>query len=379
MFDHIADAIKIPDIVRLTDNVFVARFETMKVYSALAAVRHLLETGRVRRGDTLIDSSSGIYAYALAMACHKYGMKCRIVGSTTVDRTLRTQLEILGATVEQVRPSASLKLDQKQRVERIQQILRDSEANPGDGAVYWMQQYHNDIHYLGYREFADIVRREIGGRRLTVVGGVGSGASTGGLVTALRETDPGVRLVGIQPFGSVTFGSEHIEDPDVIIAGIGSSIPFRNVRHELYDTMHWVSFDHARAASVELLRRHAIFAGLSTGCGYLVTRWEAAHHPERNHLFIAADTGHRYLDQVFAGHEDALSLDGLAPRRVSSLAELAFPWSVMAWNRRPFAAAPDGDADTNADADGPAAANGAAHAGAAARSEINGIMEETVR
>ncbi|MCP2257840.1 cysteine synthase A [Streptoalloteichus tenebrarius] len=347
MFDHIADAIKIPDIVRLTDNVFVARFETMKVYSALAAVRHLLETGRVRRGDTLVDSSSGIYAYALAMACHKYGMKCHIVGSTTVDRTLRTQLEILGATVEQVRPSASLKLDQKQRVERIQEILRESEANPSLGNVYWMRQYHNDIHYLGYREFADIVRREIGVDDLTVVGGVGSGASTGGLVTALRETDPAVELVGIQPFGSVTFGSEHIEDPEVIIAGIGSSIPFRNVRHELYDTMHWVSFDHARSASVELLRRHAVFAGLSTGCCYLVTRWEARRRPDRRYLFIAADTGHRYLDHVFARHEDVLPIDELAPTRVNSLDELTFPWSVMAWDRRPHRAA-DTDADSTA-------------------------------
>jgi cysteine synthase A len=329
VYEHIADAIKAPALVQLSDHVYIARFETVKVYSALAAVKHLLETGQVRPGGTLLDSSSGIYAYALALACHKYGMKCHIVASSTVDRTLKVQLEILGVRVEQVQPSANLKLDQRQRVERIHEILRE---NP---EVFWMQQYHNDIHYLGYQEFASLIRKEIGSRALTVVAGVGSGASSGGVVRYLREHDPDVRLCGVQPFGSVTFGSEHIQDPKIIIAGIGSSIPFRNVRHESYDRMHWVSFDYAMSGSVEILRRHAIFAGLSTGSCYLATRWEAAHDPGRNYLFIAADTGHRYIEQVFARHSEALPMDELAPREIESLRQLAFPWSAMDWNRRP--------------------------------------------
>ncbi|KNB52253.1 pyridoxal-phosphate dependent enzyme [Streptomyces caatingaensis] len=330
MYEHIADAVKTPAVVQLDDNLYVARFETMKVYSALAAVRHLLDTGKVRPGDTLVDSSSGIYAYALALACHRYGMKCHIVGSTTVDRTLKVQLDILGASIEQVEPSASLKLDQKLRVERVRAILRERPD------VHWMRQYHDDIHYLGYREFADLVRKEILTDELTVVGGVGSGASTGGLVTHLRQHLSDVRLYGIQPFGSVSFGSEHIEDPEVIIAGIGSSIPFGNVHYELYDRIHWIGFTHAMAGSVELLRRHALFAGLSTGAGYLAARWEAAHTPGRPHLFIAADTGHRYVDRVFARHREALPVGTLSPTAVDHLDDLALPWSVMDWDRRPY-------------------------------------------
>ena len=64
------------------------------------------------------------------------------------------------------------------------------------------------------------------------------------------------------------------DQPEIIIAGIGSSIPFRNVSHQLYDTIHWVGFDAGLAGSVDLLRRHAVFAGLSTGAGYLAARWE---------------------------------------------------------------------------------------------------------
>ncbi|MEU7071197.1 pyridoxal-phosphate dependent enzyme [Streptomyces narbonensis] len=338
MDQHIAESIGRPDLIRLDDRLVCLRFETMKVVSALAAVRHLLDTGAVRRGDTLLDSSSGIYAYALALACHRYGMRCHIVGSTTVDHALRTQLAVLGATLEQMEPCSDLKLDQKRRVERIHEILAEHPE------YHWMRQYHDDIHYLGYRAIADRIREETraagpdGAAGLTVVGGVGSGASTGALARYLRAAPGGpadVRLVGVQPYGSVTFGAEHVSDPEIIIAGIGSSIPFGNVSHELYDTLHWISFDAALAGSVDLLRRHAVFAGLSTGAGYLAARHERERTPGRTVLFIAADTGHRYVDTVYARHREAAPLAALAPRDVTDRSELALPWSRMEWNRAP--------------------------------------------
>ncbi|MFD6891185.1 pyridoxal-phosphate dependent enzyme [Streptomyces sp. NPDC059957] len=331
MDQHIAESIGRPDLIRLDDRLVCLRFETMKVVSALAAVRHLLDTGAVRRGDTLLDSSSGIYAYALALTCHRYGLRCHIVGSATVDHTLRTQLAVLGATLEQMEPCSDLKLDQKRRVERIHEILA---AHP---EYHWMRQYHDDVHYLGYRAIADRIREATGtADGLTFVGGVGSGASTGALTRYLREDAAGtvdVELVGVQPYGSVTFGSEHVTDPEMIIAGIGSSIPFGNVSHELYDTLHWVSFDAALAGSVDLLRRHAVFAGLSTGAGYLAARHERERSPHRTVLFIAPDTGHRYVDTVYARHREAAPIADLAPREVTDRSELALPWSRMRWNR----------------------------------------------
>ncbi|MCX5124323.1 pyridoxal-phosphate dependent enzyme [Streptomyces sp. NBC_00193] len=330
MDQHIAESIGRPDLIRLDDRLVCLRFETMKVVSALAAVRHLLDTGVVRRGDTLLDSSSGIYAYALALTCHRYGLHCHIVGSATVDHTLRTQLAVLGATLEQMEPCSDLKLDQKRRVERIHEILA---AHP---EYHWMRQYHDDVHYLGYRAIADRIREATGTDALTLVGGVGSGASTGALARYLREDAEGaadVELVGVQPYGSVTFGSEHVTDTEMIIAGIGSSIPFGNVSHELYDTLHWVSFEAALAGSIDLLRRHAVFAGLSTGAGYLAARHERERSPHRTVLFIAPDTGHRYVDTVYARHREAAPIAGLAPREVTDRSDLALPWSRMRWNR----------------------------------------------
>ncbi|HEX6345526.1 pyridoxal-phosphate dependent enzyme [Umezawaea sp.] len=329
MDHHITDALSRPALLRLDERTTCVRFETMKVASALTAVRHLLDRGEVARGDTLVDSSSGIYAHALALACHRHGLKCHIVASTTVDTTLRVQLEVLGATVEPMPPTPDLKLDQSRRVARVREILRDNPRH------HWMRQYHDDTHYLGYRPIADLLRHELGTAALTLVGGVGTGASTGALARFLRETDPDTTLVGVQPFDSVTFGSEHVRDPEIIIAGIGSSIPFANVDHALYDTLHWVGFDAALAGSVALLRDHAVFAGLSAGAAYLAARWERRSAPERHVVFLAPDTGHRYVDAAYSRHRQAEPLGRLRPHQIGDLGDMALPWSRMPWNRAP--------------------------------------------
>ena len=331
--EHITDAIKAPDLVRLSPHTVLARFETLKVYAALGAVRTLLRRGVISPGQTLIDSSSGIYALALAMACHRYGLRCHIVASTTVDATLRVQLEILGATVDQMPPSQDLRLDQERRVRRVRELLA---RQPGS---HWMRQYHDAVHYAGYREFADLVAAALPGRDLTVVGAVGTGASTGGLVLPLRRRGLDVRLVGLQPFGSVTFGSAHLSDPEAIIAGIGSAIPFGNVRHHLYDAVHWLDFRHAVAGATALLRDHAVFAGLSTGAAYLAGSWEAARRPGRTCLLIGADTGHRYAEAAFARHREAPDPRTLKPHEITALDQLTPPWSVMEWGRVRYPAA----------------------------------------
>ncbi|WP_238597103.1 pyridoxal-phosphate dependent enzyme [Corynebacterium heidelbergense] len=345
--DHAACALGQPDLIDLGEGLYVLRFESMKVASAEGAVRSVLRDGKVCPGGTVVDSSSGIYAHALALACHRHGLRCHIVGSTTVDPTLVAQLRLLGATVERMPSSDSLRLDQHRRVGRIQQLLAE---NPG---WYWMQQYHCSRHYEGYRPLGDATYTALAdaghGERIRLVAAVGSGASSAGLGEGMRAAGADVEIVGVQPFGSVTFGSADVPDPDMLIAGIGSSIEFRNVRPEIFAAVHWVSFEVARAGARDALRQHGLFAGLSTGACWAVARYEHGGHRRRDGddgrgcdsgrgsrrrrgsrrglgnrrgtqdgdgregkdsrratVFVAPDTGHRYLHSVFEGPDSQL-------------------------------------------------------------------------
>ncbi|RLZ04390.1 cysteine synthase [Kocuria tytonicola] len=354
LLEHAAQAVGAPDLIRLRPGLLALRFEVMKVQSARGAVRQLLAQGRIAPGDTVVDSSSGIYALALALACHEAGLHCVVVGSTTVDETLRLQLGMLGARLEQMPPSDSLRADQDRRVARIRALLAE---HPD---WHWMRQYHDAVHYRGYRDLALGLGRRLlreGHRAVELVAPVGSGASSGALALGLAESGLEVRLTGVQPFGSVTFGSQDVQDPDMLIAGIGSCIEFRNVRHELYREIHWVSSEVGRAGAVSLCRDHALFAGLSSGAAYAVaghvlgraphgdarlpgpdapsapgTGHVGGTSPGRCVLMVCPDTGHRYTGPVFRGHEDVPPVTDFTPHRLTSRGQTPrLPWSCVHW------------------------------------------------
>ena len=82
------------------------------------------------------------------------------------------------------------------------------------------------------------------------------------------------------------------------------------------------------------MKKHAIFAGLSSGGSYCVGKYEASLNPEIACLIIAPDTGHRYIENIFSRHEEAKPVDLLEPKIINSSSELALPWSRYQWNRK---------------------------------------------
>lgn len=329
VYNHIAQHFAEPDIVRVSEGLTIVRFESMKVASVIGAINHLESTGEIRPGDTLVDSSSGIYAYALALVCHWKGYHCHIIASVTVDSTLKTQLIALGATVEQAPNQSSLALDQDDRVRRVNRFLDEHSG------AHWMCQYHDNVHYLGYRQIADQIALETPDEPLTLVAGVGSGASTAGIAHHWTENGTDHQVLGIQPFGSVSFGSEDVDDPQIIIAGIGSAIEFRNIDYSVYNQIHWVDFEHAKAGAQALLNETGIFAGLSSGANYLVSQWVSRGESQSHIVMVAADTGHRYTDQVFV-EPSALEISALTPKPITQQADLQIPWCYMEWSGRPY-------------------------------------------
>ncbi|MFJ3769620.1 cysteine synthase [Streptomyces sp. NPDC090082] len=246
-------------------------------------------------------------------------------------------------------PSGDLKRDRKRRVARIPGILTE---HPG---YRWMRQSHEAVHCLEYRAVDGRIRRATRASTgslssaAAVPGGLDRRPSPAACVRAGGDGgSAGVRLVGVPSYGGVTSGSdtsgsEHVSEPEIVIAGIGSSVPFGNVCYELYDVVRWIAFDAALSGSVELLRRYVVFAGLSAGAACLAARHERAGASERTVLFIAADTGrrcrrtpgHRCVDAVPARLREGARLSGPAPRETRGRNGLTLTWPRMSWNRAP--------------------------------------------
>jgi cysteine synthase A len=62
--------------------------------------------------------------------------------------------------------------------------------------------------------------------------------------------------------------------------------------------------------------------------------WEHGCNSSRTHVFLAADTGTRYVESAFSRHAEAHAMDAMRPREIETLAELAVPRSAMSWDRR---------------------------------------------
>jgi cysteine synthase A len=113
-----------------------------------------------------------------------------------------------------------------------------------------------------------------------------------------------------------------------------------NVKHSIFDEVHWVSAPEAFRATRELFATHAMFQGPTSGAAYLVARWWAKNHPDKTVVTMFPDSGNRYLQTVYNPtwlSENGLLRDAVpsGPLEVFAPAQVvAETWSCMDWGQR---------------------------------------------
>jgi cysteine synthase A len=208
--------------------------------------------------------------------------------------------------------------------------------------AFWCRQYDNLNNMHAYQGFAEQLIH-LFGDDLILVGTVGSGGSTSGTITYLREKNPNIRMVVVDTFGSILFG---LPEGKRELRGLGHSLQPKNLKHELYDEIHWVKAQPAYAATRELHRRHAVYAGITTGAAYLVAKAIAAEaKPNQKVVFIGPDDGVRYAKTVYSdkwladqGYSELSQPDSFShASSLSHAAQLNAPWIQIDWGRTPIA------------------------------------------
>lgn len=328
------DAVVLPQLIRLTDNLIIAKFGLMKLLPAKYTLEKALAEGRLTRDQTVVETSSGTYALGLAMVCAENGLKFHIVSDPAIDDALRLRLESLGGTVSIIRGQSPA--DGSLQVLRLKALHRFMEENPGS---FWPQQYHNPDNQVGaYTIFAEQLRTALGDR-FTLVGSVGSGGSTCGTVKNLRPHGCEIELVGVDTFGSVLFG---LENGKRALRGLGNSLYPKNLEQEHFDSVHWVTNEVAGYWTQRLHQRFSLYCGPTTGATFAAAHWLAARNPQKTVVFIGADEGYRYQDSLYkealarAPFEAMLDLD-MEPYHAENLDAVREPWSTFTWGRRTLA------------------------------------------
>ncbi len=324
-----SDTIRMPDFIRLEDNLFIAVFRLMKLLPAQFILKEGIEAGRIKPGTVIAETSSGTFALGLGMVCAEWKLPFVIFSDLAIDKFLQWRLEDLGGEVRFVGTDDPSAGDlQTLRLLELQTFLK---ANPD---AFWPCQYDNPQNQEAYYGFADLLASSFDGP-FTLVGTVGSGGSTCGAAKRLRDSGRDIKLVGIDTFGSVLFG---LPIGNRLLRGLGNARMPKNLEHECFDEVHWVHEKDAFLHTRMLHREKSLFCGPTTGAAYQVARWIARRNRDENVVFIAPDEGYRYQATVYNNRwlrkmgitDDVTTRE---PRKVTFLHQAMPPWSYLDWGR----------------------------------------------
>jgi len=267
---------------------------SIKDRPAFWILKRAAERGEIDTGTTVIESSSGNFASALATYTRLAGLGFIPVIDPNISSTYESVLRRLCPTVIKVETRDDTGGFLKTRLQVVEH-LRATVPH-----AYWTNQSGNadavEAHYeLTGGEICD----DFDSLDYAFIG-VSTGGTIAGVSRRLKERYPNVRIIAVDMKGSVIFGDTPCKRH---IPGIGSSIVPPLVSQARIDDVVLVTERETVAACQELLATHGLFVGGSSGSAfaaikrYAPTMSRARRRPTV--LFLCADRGTPYLDTVF--------------------------------------------------------------------------------
>ena len=262
--------------------------------SALWILEQAIRRGDITPDTTVVESSSGNFAISLATFCRMLGIPFIPVIDANTNESTEQYLRSLCDRVEKVTVRDATGGYLRTRLARVQELVAEL------GCAYWPNQYGN-------RDALDAHYRFTGGelcRTMTRIDylfvGVGTGGMVAGLSRRVKETFPRCTVVAVDTAGSAIFGGPPRPRR---IPGIGSSIVPPLCDLALIDDVVIMPEPRAVEGCHELLARHGLFAGGSTGSVFSAIQTYFAGHPVSGRrpavVFLSADRGHPYANTIY--------------------------------------------------------------------------------
>jgi cysteine synthase A len=246
--------------------------------------------GRIEPGrTTIVEATSGNTGIALAFVCAARGYDLVLTLPQGMSRERESLLALYGA---QVNITESLG--------GMDEAVAAARAMASEPDVFLPDQFSNPANPAVHRRTTGPeIERALDGRVDVLVAGVGTGGTITGAGGYLRERNPGLRIVAVEPSGSAVL-SGGAPGPHRI-QGIGAGFVPAVLDRALLDEVIPVSDDDAIHTAWDCARRAGVLAGISGGAA-LWAALRVAARPElagKRIVTIMPDSGERYVSQAF--------------------------------------------------------------------------------
>ena len=253
---------------------------------ALAMLDDAESRGLLKPGSVIIEPTSGNTGIGLAAVAAACGYRIILTMPETMSVERRSLLRAYGAELVLTEGAKGM----KGAIAKARELAAQTENSfiPG--------QFTNPANPRAHRETTGPeIWRDTDGKVDIFVAGVGTGGTVTGVGEYLKEQNPSVRIVAVEPAGSPVLSGGASEPHK--IQGIGAGFVPDTLNRAVLDEILPVENEDAFAAGRELARREGVLAGISTGAALHAATVLAKRPENRGKMIVVLlpDTGDRYL------------------------------------------------------------------------------------